>query len=60
VHALVSSCSNGMVGYVPTKDALKRGGYETTFGFGYKLAPEAGDMLADAAIELVQSLSTRN
>jgi len=55
LHTLVSSCSNGMVGYVPTKDAFKRGGYETTFGFGYKLAPEAGDMLVSAAIELVQS-----
>ena len=50
---MVSSCSNGMVGYVPTREAFRRGGYETTFGFGYKLAPEAGDMLADAAIELI-------
>lgn len=46
--------ANGMVGYVPHKEAFARGGYETTFGIRSKLAPEAGDLLADAAIELVR------
>ncbi len=55
-HALVVSCANGMVGYVPTVEAFRRGGYETTFGFGYRLAPEAGDLLAEAAIELIQGV----
>jgi len=45
--------ANGMVGYVPHKEAFARGGYETTFGYRSKLAPEAGDLLADAAIALV-------
>ena len=53
-HALVISCTNGMVGYVPHTDAFRRGGYETTFSYGSKLAPEAGDMLADAAIDLIR------
>jgi hypothetical protein len=53
-HALVTSCTNGMVGYVPTRAAFERGGYETTFGIPSWLAPEAGDMLADAAIELIR------
>ena len=52
-HTLVVGHANGMVGYVPTAQAFKRGGYETTFGFGYRMAPEAGDLLADAAIDLV-------
>jgi hypothetical protein len=30
-----------------------RGGYETTFGPPSRLAPEAGDILADTAIELI-------
>ncbi|MBV8879824.1 MAG: hypothetical protein JO332_07675 [Planctomycetaceae bacterium] len=51
----VAGYADGMVGYVPTKDAFPRGGYETTFGYRSKLAPEAGDLLADAAIELVRS-----
>ncbi len=52
-HALVVSCANGMVGYVPTADAFRRGGYETTFGDVSRLAPEAGEMLADAAIRMI-------
>jgi len=56
-HALrtrVVGYANGMVGYVPHKEAFARGGYETTFGYRSKLAPEAGDLLADAAIALVR------
>ena len=54
-HALVVSHANGMVGYVPTQQAFARGGYETTFAPWSRLAPEAGDMLADAAISLIKS-----
>ena len=52
-QALVVSCANGRLGYVPTKEAFARGGYETTFGPASCLAPEAGDMLVEAAVELV-------
>jgi hypothetical protein len=52
-RARVVSCANGMVGYVPHRAAFLRGGYETTFAAHSKLAPEAGDMLADAAIGLI-------
>jgi hypothetical protein len=45
--------ANGMLGYVPHKEAFPRGGYETTFGYRSKLAPEAGDLLADAAVQLI-------
>jgi hypothetical protein len=31
-----------------------RGGYETTFANSSRLAPEAGDMLADCAIEMIR------
>ncbi len=55
-HALIVSHANGMVGYVPHRDAFLRGGYETTFGPGYRLAPRAGDMLVDAAAELIAPL----
>ena len=53
-HALVVGHANGMVGYVPHKEAFLRGGYETTLLGTSRLAPEAGDMLADCAIELIQ------
>ena len=54
-RALVVGHANGMVGYVPTRWAFKRGGYETTFISSSRLAPEAGDMLADAAIEIIRT-----
>jgi len=43
-----------MVGYVPHRQAFDRGGYETTFAASSRMAPEAGDILADAAIELIR------
>jgi len=54
-HALVFGLANGMVGYVPHKAAFERGGYETTFCGWSKLAPEAGDMLVDAAVRLIRN-----
>ena len=53
-HALVVEAANGMVGYVPHRAAFERGGYETTFGSHSCLAPEAGDLLADAAVDLIR------
>jgi neutral ceramidase len=46
--------ANGMLGYVPHREAFARGGYEATFGIRSKLAPEAGDLLADCAIGLLK------
>jgi neutral ceramidase len=51
-RALVVGSANGIVGYVPHADAFKRGGYETTFLSTSKLAPEAGGILLEAAVEL--------
>lgn len=55
-HALVVGGANGMVGYVPTKAAFSRGGYETTFAASSRMAPGAGDMLADAAVALIRDM----
>lgn len=46
--------SNGWVGYIPTKDAFKRGGYETTFNRSSKLAPEAGDLIVSQMVEMIR------
>lgn len=54
-RAVVVGYANGMVGYVPTREAFARGGYETTFGPVSWLAPEAGDLIADAIIELARA-----
>jgi hypothetical protein len=55
-NALVATNANGRVGYIPTRDAFLRGGYETTFGPASMLAPEAGELIAATAVELIKSL----
>ena len=52
---IVAAHTNGMIGYVPTRAAFRRGGYETTFGYPSKMAPDTGDRIADCAIELIRS-----
>jgi len=54
VHTLITAYTNGNLGYVPHQEAFTRGGYETTFGPMSKLAPEAGDIMADAMIALLK------
>jgi len=49
-HALIFGLANGMVGYVPTREAFARGGYETTFCGWSKLAHDAGDRIVAAAL----------
>jgi len=53
-HALVVGYANGMIGYIPHKEAFERGGYETTFSRGSRMAREAGDMLVECAIDLIR------
>lgn len=53
----VVSLANGWVGYVPTPAALARkGGHETTTALWSKMCPEAGDRLADTALDLLAQL----
>jgi len=51
--------TNGWCGYVPTAAGFVRGGYEARLGYTSRLIPEAGDMLCEAAIDLLQELGGR-
>lgn len=55
-RALVVGGANGMLGYVPTREAYSRGGYETTLGPPSRLAPGCGETIADAAVELIRKM----
>lgn len=55
-RTFVAHMSNGYVGYIPTPEALERGGYETWTSNGSKLVPEALDMITNASIELLHNL----
>jgi hypothetical protein len=52
---LISGYTNGDVGYLPPRQEYARGGYEIAeayryYGYPAALAPEAGEMIVEAAI----------
>jgi hypothetical protein len=56
---LVSSYSNGNVGYVPTRSAYEEGGYEVVVAQRARalpVAPEAGERMVETAVELARSI----
>ena len=54
----VVSLANGWVGYIPTRAAFERkGGHETTAALWSKMCHDAGDLMADSALELIQEIS---
>ena len=56
LDTVVVGYANGMLGYLPTREAFRRGGYEATYGPPSCLAADAGERLADAAVRLVRSM----
>ena len=55
-YTFLAHMCNYYVGYIPTKEAFNRGGYETCTGIASKLHEDALDMIADASIVLLQDL----
>jgi hypothetical protein len=53
----VVSLANGWHGYVPTREAFARGGYEPRFAYPSRLAEDAGDRLTEAAVALLRDLA---
>lgn len=53
---VVAHMCNGYLGYVPTKRAFARGGYETRTGRGSRLEPEALEMVEEAALDILKGL----
>ena len=56
VYTFVAHMSNGYVGYIPTPEALKRGGYETRVGNWSKLAPDALEMITRTSLDVLGDL----
>jgi hypothetical protein len=53
---LVAAFANGMLGYVPTPQAFKGGGYEPTLCRGSKLQPDAGGTIVGETVRLLKAL----
>lgn len=53
-HTFVVTLANGWLGYIPHRQAFERiGGHESTWCISSKMAPEAGDQIADAMLGLI-------
>jgi hypothetical protein len=52
----VAHCTTHYVGYVPTREALGRGGHEATTRFWAKLVPEAADTIVKAATDMLKDV----
>jgi len=52
----VAHCTTQYVGYVPTREALTRGGHEVNTRYWAKLAPEALDMVVEKAVEALRAI----
>ena len=55
-RTLIAHCTSQYVGYIPSAEALKRGGHEASTRYWEKLVPEAFEMISDAAIETLQAV----
>ncbi len=55
-YTFVAHQCNGLAGYIPTRDAFSRGGYETRTANWSKLQPEAIDIVVDATTKLMKRL----
>ena len=53
----IATLANGWHGYAPTLEAFARGGYEPRFAYPSRLAPEAGERMTEAALELLRRLA---
>ncbi len=56
-HTIVAELANGWHGYIPTLEGFAHGGYESRFAYQSRLIPEAGDLMCDTALSLLQGLT---
>ncbi len=55
-YTFVAHATTEYVGYLPTRDAHRRGGHEVDFSYWAKLCPEALDLIVQNALELLGEL----
>jgi hypothetical protein len=55
-RTFVVELANGVVGYIPTKDAFLGGGYEQRTATSSRLAPVAGDFMVATALSMLDSM----
>jgi neutral ceramidase len=56
-QTIVVTLANDYIGYIPHQAAFTEGGYETIFASQSRLAPEAGVLVVEAAVDMLQTIS---
>ncbi|MDD3840936.1 MAG: hypothetical protein PHP06_10325 [Clostridia bacterium] len=56
-NTMVFGFTNQSIGYIPTKEAFKNGGYEPTFCESSCLVPEAGGILVKEILSIIDELN---
>lgn len=57
-QTIIVTLANDYIGYIPHQAAFAEGGYETIFASQSRLAPEAGDLIVGAAVDVLQTIAT--
>ncbi|MCK4400940.1 hypothetical protein KAW08_01395, partial [bacterium] len=55
-HTFIIGLANAYVGYIPTEEAFKEGGYTTRPARWSKLVPEAERLIVDRVKEMIQKI----
>lgn len=58
-HTFIVELANDWVGYVPTKQAFRYGGYQTWDAWSSKFAPDAGKLIVDRSLNLLNKINKR-
>jgi hypothetical protein len=60
VHTLIAGYSENSIGYIPTEEAIREGGYEAGPGKWSYLCPEADRILANEALDLLHEIKSQS
>ena len=55
-HTFVVELANDYVGYIPTRIAFEEGGYETLNARSSKVAPEAGELVVENILSMLEAM----
>jgi len=55
-HTYIVELANDYIGYIPTRRAFDEGGYETLDARSSKVAPEAGEMIVEESLKLLEAV----
>jgi len=56
-QTIIVTLANDYIGYIPHRSAFAEGGYETIFAAQSHLGQEAGDVIVEAAVDVLQTIS---